>query len=185
MNPSRIDWVDRLKGIGITLVVLGHFGLPPLVHRYVFAFHMPLFFFVSGLLYDARKYHTLGSFLRQRWHTLLIPYFCFSALLYLYWLLGPRLVGDPENLTIPAWKPLLGILYGNGFGTWMRHAVPLWFLPCLFVTEVCYFLLQRQTNPPRRLGALVLLGLVGWLDSLYMPIRLPWGFDVALVAVVF
>ena len=44
---------DRAKGIGITLVVLGHlftYGSYPFA--VIFSFHMPLFFFVSGVLFN-------------------------------------------------------------------------------------------------------------------------------------
>lgn len=62
--PPRHDWVDVAKGIGIVLVVFGHVwrglhaaGLPigearfALVDSGVYAFHMPLFFCLSGLFF--------------------------------------------------------------------------------------------------------------------------------------
>jgi fucose 4-O-acetylase-like acetyltransferase len=61
-RSSRLTWVDTAKGFGIILVVLGHAlrGLvsseiltsTPLVRfadDWIYAFHMPLFFFLSGL----------------------------------------------------------------------------------------------------------------------------------------
>ncbi|EHT4942411.1 acyltransferase family protein, partial [Vibrio vulnificus] len=59
---TRTEWVDYAKAIGIILVVFGHvnrgiydagFGLPESIHSVVdsviYSFHMPLFFFLSGL----------------------------------------------------------------------------------------------------------------------------------------
>ncbi len=59
---DRADWVDYAKAIGIILVVYGHVargifnsGIVVPVHAYevldsiVYSFHMPLFFFLSGL----------------------------------------------------------------------------------------------------------------------------------------
>jgi len=43
-------WIDRLKGIGIITVVLGHTG-NEFTHHYFFWFHMPLFFIISGYLF--------------------------------------------------------------------------------------------------------------------------------------
>ena len=46
----RDSTIDIAKGIGIFLVVLGHFTVfaSPLYH-YIYLFHMPLFFFISGM----------------------------------------------------------------------------------------------------------------------------------------
>lgn len=55
---NRIQYIDRLKGFAILLVVMGHFYLFPLnAHanislfpRFIGSFHMQLFMFVSGFL---------------------------------------------------------------------------------------------------------------------------------------
>lgn len=62
---NRVDWVDYAKGIGIILVVYGHVlrGLHSagfefygrfyeLSDSIVYSFHMPLFFFLSGLFFN-------------------------------------------------------------------------------------------------------------------------------------
>ncbi len=53
-DEKRLDYIDALRGFGIILVVLGHlhFG-HNMLHQYIYAFHMPLFFLVSGYLYRA------------------------------------------------------------------------------------------------------------------------------------
>ena len=47
---NRIEWIDIAKGIAIILVVYGHAGLAniPLREKWVCAFHMPFFFFISS-----------------------------------------------------------------------------------------------------------------------------------------
>lgn len=42
----KVNWVDSLKGFAIILVVLGHISSP--LSSFIYAFHMPLFFIVSG-----------------------------------------------------------------------------------------------------------------------------------------
>lgn len=44
---KRIEYIDILKGIGIILVVLGHVTQDKQVFQLIYAFHMPLFFFVG------------------------------------------------------------------------------------------------------------------------------------------
>lgn len=67
LNPTsqRLVWIDSAKGIGIVLVVIGHAwrgletahlirnpSLYSAVDTVIYSFHMPLFFFLSGLLVE-------------------------------------------------------------------------------------------------------------------------------------
>ena len=49
---GRIEWLDTMRGIAILLVVLGHSigSINDPVNRFILSFHMPLFFFISGIL---------------------------------------------------------------------------------------------------------------------------------------
>ncbi|WP_219642083.1 acyltransferase family protein [Cohnella sp. CFH 77786] len=183
---KRIDWLDAAKGIGIILVVAGHTGsTSSTVTNYIFSFHMPLFFFLSGYLFTAGKYG-FGSYVRKKAKSLLIPYFVFAFATYAYWAVIGRKFGNDAELDIPLLKPLAGILYSNGVDHWLVFDTPLWFLTCLFLVEIGFYLLSKRV---RRQGvlflALVALSVIGYLDSLYLPFRFPWGFDVALTAMLF
>lgn len=51
---ERIKWVDTAKAIGIAAIVLGHtVGESPL-KTYVYSFHIPLFFFLSGATFRVK-----------------------------------------------------------------------------------------------------------------------------------
>ena len=52
INKKRIEWVDIAKGIGIFLMVMGHTGIPRIGNQWIYSFHMPLFFFISGFLFN-------------------------------------------------------------------------------------------------------------------------------------
>lgn len=53
----RIDSLDILKGIGIILVVVGHMiGNQLYIRPWIYAFHMPLFFMVSGYCFNIAKH---------------------------------------------------------------------------------------------------------------------------------
>ncbi len=60
MSEKRIEWIDVLKGIGIILVILGHTHV--LFRTYIFSFHMPLFFFISGYLFTIDRYKNFAEF---------------------------------------------------------------------------------------------------------------------------
>lgn len=53
---QRIDYIDRMKGMAIFLVVMGHvYGMvfdqsENITYKWISSFHMPLFMFLSGLV---------------------------------------------------------------------------------------------------------------------------------------
>ena len=52
---KRNDFIDFLKGIGIILVVIGHVSQNERINDFIYSFHMPLFFFISGFLFNYKK----------------------------------------------------------------------------------------------------------------------------------
>lgn len=77
-NKSRDTVLDITKGIGIIFMVLGHMHFSDDVfNKYVYAFHMPLFFIVSGMLFNEKK--TVKETVISRARSLLIPYISFGG----------------------------------------------------------------------------------------------------------
>jgi len=54
---ERKHYIDIMKGIGILLVIIGHMQkiVNPVVLTIIYSFHIPLFYFVSGLLYNEKN----------------------------------------------------------------------------------------------------------------------------------
>src|SRR6266498_1467189 len=80
---QRVAYVDVAKGIGIILVVMGHndFALiSPFAHKLIYSFHMPMFFFMSGMFF--RPDVPFWSFLWNRFNRLLKPFL--FILLFIY-----------------------------------------------------------------------------------------------------
>lgn len=184
LNKTRIKWIDSAKGIGILLVVFGHNSLPPYIMSHIFSFHMPFFFLISGFLLTQKK-TSFKELIIKKGKSLLIPYFSFALLTYLFWLIiGSKI--DPDDGAVDKLIPFFGIFYGNGIDPWLMFNAPLWFLPCLFIVEVIYFFLKKfSTNDKTLFLYLVIMSVIGYLDSILMPFRLPWSIDVSLTAVVF
>lgn len=56
MLTTRIQYIDVCKGIGIIGVILGHLvTYDSYIFKLIFAVHMPLFFFCSGILFRPQK----------------------------------------------------------------------------------------------------------------------------------
>ncbi|HSD39953.1 MAG TPA: acyltransferase family protein [Rhodocyclaceae bacterium] len=185
-HGERIATVDNAKAIGIVLVVLGHAsGVPPLMAVLVYAFHMPLFFFISGyLLSEARVQEPLSQQLRRLARDLLLPYLLFFALSWAYWLITRDLGNRAAKFAGISWSaPLSGLVSGLGSDLIVNPA--LWFLPCLFTTLLLYAALRRwlSAGPAAIAGltsAVLAIQVMNTIDG-----RLPWGLDIAWVAMAF
>ena len=88
MSNKRILWIDNLKGILILLVVLGHtiqYSMQDFdsshVFNYIYSFHMPLFFLISGFVsYKPGMSLTILGGAKKRGVQLLIPYLFWGVL---------------------------------------------------------------------------------------------------------
>ena len=133
MSDNRYQWVDYAKGIGIILVVYGHCirgivkaGLVEddsvftLLDSMIYSFHMPLFFFLSGLFFEGSLQRN-GSerFVFSKLDTLIYPYVLWSFLQGGIEVALSSLTNG--NKTIDT---LLNI--------WFAPIAQFWFLYCLF-----------------------------------------------------
>ena len=110
---KRIEWIDALRGIGLFFVVLGHsFGYrwDP-VRLWIYSFHMPLFFFISGLTFRDES----GQFFRfvlKKAKGLLLPYAAVKTAAFRRKGVPVMAVGQPQHVERNA-QPL-GMCSGLG-----------------------------------------------------------------------
>jgi polysaccharide biosynthesis protein PslL len=133
MIVSRNTTIDVAKGIGIILVVGGHNWVvthdKSEIFRIIFSFHVPLFFFLSGIF--LKESSQLRSFLQSRTESLLKPYFVVLTILGILQLTVATLKRTVDERSASF---LLGIIYGTGKTiSW----APLWFLPHLAIASFC------------------------------------------------
>lgn len=89
---TRLNWLDIARGIGIILVVIGHVGegiiqaelnypnwMENLV-KSIYTFHMPLFFIMSGFLFQPSFQKVPDHFIRIKTGTILYPYLVWSII---------------------------------------------------------------------------------------------------------
>jgi len=165
--PSqRIAYLDVAKGIGILLVALAHADVSlfsPYLHKFIYAFHMPLFFFLSGYFFNPGI--PFWTLLKKRFNSILKPYLVTIFLIYIVSLSFTNM----RFATV--FGRILKSLYATGY---YIDWVQLWFLPSLFVTSLFAFLFYRVVLiriDNRYLRWLVLLGVqaiaVAFLDVFY------------------
>lgn len=73
MKSEQWKWVDIAKGIGIILVLLGHFNIPDTLRVEIYTFHIPLFFFLSGVVFNGHK--PINRFLGDEAKRMIVPYY--------------------------------------------------------------------------------------------------------------
>lgn len=83
-NNSKNNYISIAKALGIILMVVGHSGCPVVISKFIYLFHMPLFFVCSGFffkgIYDRPS---LLSFYKKRMKGLYMPYIKWSLLFLL------------------------------------------------------------------------------------------------------
>lgn len=87
-GKSHELWIDVLKGIAIILVVYGHNCTD---NSFVQAFHMPLFFLLSGFLFSPKPART---YLHRSVTRLVVPYVVFLVIIALPQLASLALHGN-------------------------------------------------------------------------------------------
>lgn len=185
MTGRRVEFIDFAKGLASLTVVWAHIMLVGWSHRLIYAFHMPFFFFASGLLFNREKYKSFGDFLLRRSRGMFLPYAIYSVVTWAVWALFRCLRHDAVESYI---APLLQTIWAQGSGEYMVHNSALWFIPCLFAVEIMYFFISRlgDTKALFVSFAIAFVGaaLAHFLDRSYLH-TLPWNLDAAFYALPF
>ena len=131
-QTKRIDTFDIAKGLVILLVILGHMMWLSLIpSQWIFSFHMPFFFIMSGLFFNPQKYNSWIEYLTLKTRTLLIP----STLL---------------TLLLCAITESLSLGYDIPKCLFIGERLPIvWFLFTLFFTEIIYYFISKVISPYR------------------------------------
>lgn len=185
MTRERFDYIDIAKGIGILMVVWAHIMIVGWTHRVIYAFHMPLFFFLSGMLFQRDKYPSFEKFVSKRTKRLLIPYVIYSIVTWAFWAIFKYIRHEEVDSYM---MPLLQTVISQGSGAFMVHNSALWFVPCLFLVEILYFHLCKLGKWWCLLGCFGCSFLSFFLGRTYGEswwFSPPWNADAALIALPF
>lgn len=187
-NYERKEWIDYLRGIGILLMIIGHASISSKFKVWIYGFHMPLFYVISGYLHNEAKWSEKGfkSFAATRFKNYVVPYFiwcaiCFIVNLPLLWLSYPGGSFPKAVLQNIGWIATSVRIDGVFLP---QNCTPLWFLTSIFISSVVFYGLLPLD---RKKQILVCIGFVlinYCLNILNSPI-LPWHLDVSLIGAIF
>lgn len=197
MDTKRLTWVDITKGLLMILVVVGHYPgqLEFPLGKYIYWFHMPAFFLLSGLFFKPLlEKGKSKEVVYKRFMQLIVPYLFFLVTITLirYGIeIGSGNLGLSWYLN-DLWTLVIG-------GRFVRGAYGVfWFVTTLFFTYLFFLWLTNYFTKTKQLIILVVIYLIAHAESIIamrviggspveasQTIPMIWNIDVALMAVVY
>ncbi len=176
MTRERDVAIDFEKGLFLFLIVIGHFWNYPDEIRFLIAptdlIYVPVFFFLSGYLFNRGKY-SFKDFLARKVKTLLLPYLSFFIL---FTLLDFNLY---SNLKSVLYNSAVFLLYGDG----PFKAPPLWFVSTLFSSSIFLYIAASIKSRINR-GGVFFAYLMVFVLCDYFNVNTPFSIHRALGAAI-
>lgn len=173
IDRKRIDWLDIAKGIAIICTIIGHSFGKNRIGVFIFSFHMPLFFILSGytirkISFDQFKKATIKDFIR-----LIIPIFVVFAIDF---------VLQTCFFDKSAFSLIKSDIRKFIWGTCNRGVGRLWFLVALFYAKFFFRLILNGIPKYREIFLLIgtyVFSVPG------LKIEIPQNLDLVFVAMLF
>lgn len=188
-KTGRIEWLDVLRGMAMYLVVIGHatdINTPDNYRFYIYAFHMPLFFMISGAAYylqmRARSFDFI-ALVKNKAKGLLWPYLTLNFITFWIWILNFKILSHSESTLA---EKIYAIIYSNEEYI-ESPSNATWFLPTLFLTILVFYLVQKWSEGEEKLLtlAVLVLGVAGYVCSQDPDaVDLPWHIGTVPIALI-
>ena len=166
-EKKRLKYIDIVKGFSVLLIVLGHilgeYNSTSYFQTWIYSFHVPIFFILTGWLSYEKEYKnsSLKSLIKKDAKSLLYPYFTFS-LLFIVWDIFECFILKTSIKTALKDFMLTVSLYG---------IKTLWFLTCLFIAKVIYYVQQcKLTKKKLYASNIIIIIMVFILTQFIVPI---------------
>lgn len=180
---KRLEWVDIAKAIAIILMVIGHEVQNLHLYAFIFSFHMPLFFILSG--YTSGKVNSWSKYflkLKKSFvHVWLLAIFMIFLLGIENWLMLKDFT--LKNL---GQSFLMGSIWGSNVPTLGINGVGvMWFLIVFFWAKVIFDFCQ--VSLPDTMSGIILVVLSGISMACCQNFShcLPQAFDIVPIAALF
>lgn len=163
-NEKRNVKIEIAKALGIIAIVVSHSWRASPFYTFLFLFHVPIFFFLSGYLYKDKYSNDIFSLVKQKIKKLYLPFIKYGLAFLLFHNIFFRLNLYDNNSILPLYEgDLVGRLYTGKeyianifkiltFGETEILSSPLWFLVSLFTVNILfgiisYFIMHKIKNP--------------------------------------
>lgn len=180
MNRDTV--ISIAKGIAIILMVVAHAEAPDWLCKFIFEFHMPLFFITAGYFFSLKYLNDEATFVKKRVKGLYWPFvkWSFFFLIIHNWMfdigiLNERFGNETGGVTHPyTWHQIQQNLWHiftamGGYDQFLCGA--FWFFRGLFVASILYLIIykvvlhvlpEKRANAAPYLICLIMLLLCAW-----------------------
>ena len=182
INYERLDFITIVYGIAVILVVFGHshplhIETPFILNKiteFIYKFHMPLFFFISGILivYTSKKRISIWRWWRKKVSKLIIPYLILSGIAIIPKFLLGRIMNDDMTFSF---DNIIKIIFIPRQGIWGHF----WFIPTYLVLSLIGAIIFYILNEVQKSNSLVVkigyifICILGFILYIH-PIRTEW-----------
>lgn len=132
-HAKHIPYIDTAKVIGLYLMILGHGCVNESLTQFIYSFHMPLFFFISGMLHKDR---TITDTIKKDYKGLIIPYILINIVcLIIYW--SAKIYHNTITIEMIIYN-IKAIALGVGYNIdgYKPVASTMWFVYVLFLIHI-------------------------------------------------
>ena len=180
MNRDTV--ISIAKGIAIILMVVAHAEAPGWLCKFIFEFHMPLFFITAGYFFSLKYLNDEATFVKKRVKGLYWPFVKWSVFFLIIhnWMfdigiLNERFGNETGGVTHPyTWHQIQQNLWHiftamGGYDQFLCGA--FWFFRGLFVASILYLIIykvvlhvlpEKRANAAPYLICLIMLLLCAW-----------------------
>ena len=174
VESNRLDWIDVAKGLGISSVVIGHV-YTNYIHWIIFAFHMPLFFFLSGITLKPKQLK-----IKKIFKGLIIPYVSYLFLLSI-------IVIILNGIQLDIWYYISFIkskMYGGV--RLVKEFGVFWFPTVLFISLAyikLIYVINNKNNISIEILNILFILCTSYILYEYINIyKLPFGFEIISIS---
>ena len=171
----RINWIDWAKSTCMFLVILGHCHIQQSesnIIYFIYSFHMPFFFFISGVLCNRNlSYKSLKKDLKY----IVIPYLSFCLMTIMWSIILSRTI-DIETCYLHIQSTLLGT----------KVIGPFWFLLAIFICKQLFIVIKSLKD--KHFGLYYIICILSFFPTYFFSnnyINLPLFSDSAICGLPF
>ena len=179
-DNQRINWIDMAKGYGIIAVFIGHMVQNSALGLFVYSFHLPLFFFLSGYLFKPEA--DFVSFLKKKARSILLPYFILGLPVVFCDAFYPLLFSgrhfSARHLMYELSKEFTQFLFQCRYST-------LWYLAVLFGVNILMYFVCKIKSKVLGIAAVIAAFSASMIYYALGGSELYWNIDATFPALLF
>jgi len=154
---KRDTTISICKGIAIILMVIAHAEAPGWLCKFIFEFHMPLFFITAGYFFSLKYLNDEATFVKKRIKGLYVPFVKWSVFFLIIhnWMFDIGILNEvygneTGGVTHPyTWHQIQQNLWNivtamGGYDQFLCGA--FWFFRGLFVASILYLILYKLVD---------------------------------------